>query len=245
MSAPPRDRQGLQVIDADGYGLALTFHRQQDRYRHEIALVTPAGPMPWLESMESSDAIAWPDSPPFQELSVEWQNDRHVALLVGMAGKSYWSASIETNAATRSLRFDIACRLREPPQKLGSTYRFAWPPASKLPSADQPTSSATAALEPAPSASRSQMVWVVAAPPPDLPAAGPSRKQNGLSRLDSCVLRTSDENAHCERSDGDSLIAIVPRIGTPVSVTTVRWQYEFSWEGLTPCSQKTDSDKIP
>ncbi|MFM2097011.1 MAG: hypothetical protein RIS70_4135 [Planctomycetota bacterium] len=245
MSAPPRDRQGLQVIDADGYGLALTFHRQQDRYRHEIALVTPAGPVPWLESIESSDAIAWPDSPPFQELSLEWQNDRQVALLVGMAGKSYWSASIETNAATRSLRFDIACRLREPPQKLGNTYRFAWPPAQDSPYPEQPAISATAVSAPAPSASRSPMVWHVASAPPDLLAAGQPPKQSGLSGIDSCVLRISDENAHCERRENDSLIAIVPRTITPTSATTIRWQYEFSWEGLASCNQKTDSNKRP
>jgi len=256
VSAPPRDRQGLQVIDAEGYGLALTFHRQQDRYRHEITLVTPAGPVPWLESVESSDAIAWPDSPPFQELSLEWQNDRQVALLVGMAGKSYWSASIETNAATRSLRFDIACRLREPPQKLGNTYRFAWPPARNPPPPDPPliaatSASASAPAGPAPFASRSQLVWPVA-PPPGLPAGGQSPTGNGLSGIDSCVLRTRDENAHCERRENDSLIAIVPRTGTPtsagiatgaMSATTIRWQYEFSWEGLASCSQKTDSDK--
>lgn len=119
-----RDPQELRLIHADGFGLLLTFRRDTDRYRHSISVITPGGTEPWLESVDSDGQCPWPESPPYQELSIELQNDRHVALLVGMAGKSYWSASIESGVAPCSLRFDVACRLREPPEKLGNTYRL-------------------------------------------------------------------------------------------------------------------------
>jgi hypothetical protein len=37
-----------------------------------------------------------------------------------MAGKSHWSASIEVSDST--LIFDVACRVQQPPERLGSSY---------------------------------------------------------------------------------------------------------------------------
>jgi hypothetical protein len=44
-------------------------------------------------------------------------------MAVGSAGRSHFSASI--SAVGASLRFEMACRLREPPEWLGSTYESA------------------------------------------------------------------------------------------------------------------------
>jgi hypothetical protein len=46
-----------------------------------------------------------------------------VALLVGMAGGSHWSASIEPVSGAASLLFDLACRHSKGPKCLGSQYR--------------------------------------------------------------------------------------------------------------------------
>jgi hypothetical protein len=45
-----------------------------------------------------------------------------VVLFLGRAGSSHWSASIEIDEAVNSIRFDVACRLHERPEWLGSTY---------------------------------------------------------------------------------------------------------------------------
>jgi hypothetical protein len=77
-----------------------------------------------LASVEGSPEEEWPASPPFQALEVAERTGRPVALLVGMAGKSHWSASVELDPRARSLRFDVACRVREEDAgSLGSTYR--------------------------------------------------------------------------------------------------------------------------
>ncbi|HEY2894185.1 MAG TPA: hypothetical protein VGJ16_08235, partial [Pirellulales bacterium] len=67
---------------------------------------------------------AWPSSPPFQSATYEQKPDGPVILLVGMAGKSHWSASVELDRADGHIRFDVACRAMAPPKDaLGSRYR--------------------------------------------------------------------------------------------------------------------------
>ncbi len=54
---------------------------------------------------------------------------REVALLVGMAGKSHWSASVEIDASQPRVLFDVACRVRTgEPGPLLSSYREILPP---------------------------------------------------------------------------------------------------------------------
>src|SRR5262245_46882266 len=48
---------------------------------------------------------------------------RCAALLVGMAGRSHWSGSIEATPASAEIVFDLACRHSGAPQELGSRYR--------------------------------------------------------------------------------------------------------------------------
>ena len=75
------------------------------------------------ESSEGDIHSPWPPSPALQELHVQRPDaSREVALLVGRAGTSHWSSSIEVEA--HRLRFDVACRVQEAAKSLGSSYRL-------------------------------------------------------------------------------------------------------------------------
>lgn len=63
---------------------------------------------------------AWPPSPPIQQVSIETIEGCNVALGVGCAGTSHWSLSVEPTAD--GFRFDWACRTKETPARLGTTY---------------------------------------------------------------------------------------------------------------------------
>jgi hypothetical protein len=47
---------------------------------------------------------------------------RTFALLVGMAGASHWSASVEADPIRERIIFDVACRIKAEPKWLGSSY---------------------------------------------------------------------------------------------------------------------------
>jgi hypothetical protein len=115
----------IGAFGSDGSGLIVEFVWQGDRYGHRISAAGPDGTMvALLESIEEMAADDWPHSPPLQTLSIETLPDgRHAALLVGMAGRGHWSASIEPTAGIARLIFDLACRHTQQPKFLGSRYR--------------------------------------------------------------------------------------------------------------------------
>lgn len=115
----------LQSAEQSGRCIQVTFHQRNDRYGHEIVLVADGRVVPLLTSFEGSDAEFWPPSPPFQQLNIQEIDGRRVALLVGQAGKSHWSASIEVDSEKPQITFDIACRIDCPPERLLSSYRIA------------------------------------------------------------------------------------------------------------------------
>lgn len=85
--------------------------------------VNASGDTTLLESVESDADVPWPESPPLQDFEIEPRgSSQKVALLVGMAGSSHWSASVEVER--NRLYFDIACRARHTPSQLGSTYQI-------------------------------------------------------------------------------------------------------------------------
>jgi hypothetical protein len=106
-----------------GDRLQLRFARRGDRWEHSVQFRT-AGHAVWqLDSDEGAADDGWPPSPPFQSLEMHTQPDgRKFALLVGMAGASHWSASIETDPVKKRIVFDVACRIKFEPQWLGSSY---------------------------------------------------------------------------------------------------------------------------
>ena len=115
----------IEATGGDGTRLRVEFTWRADRYGHVISLMKAAGQtVPLLESIEGSGDDAWPQSPPLQSLSIEkLAEGRSAALLVGMAGRSHWSASIEPALGVSGFVFDVACRHSQAPNWLGSRYR--------------------------------------------------------------------------------------------------------------------------
>ncbi|MCU0876466.1 MAG: hypothetical protein MUF06_01555 [Pirellulaceae bacterium] len=117
----------LEALDANGRGLRVSFVWWADRFGHVVSIVSSDEQIETvLNSHEGDASDAWPPSPPLQSLSVEYLGDgRSAALLVGMAGKSHWSASVEAVSGRPSIVFDIACRVGDSKVKLASRYRVA------------------------------------------------------------------------------------------------------------------------
>jgi hypothetical protein len=118
----------IQTLDPQGRGLRVAFYWQGDRYAHVVATVEQAGSerevvAALLSSKEGNDANPWPPSPPLQSLSIEQRPTGAVALLVGMAGSSHWSMSVEARVESGQLEFDVACRAATGADWLGSVYR--------------------------------------------------------------------------------------------------------------------------
>jgi hypothetical protein len=98
---------------------------------HRIELRAGAGPgevIACLESIESerapeTAAANWPASPPVQEWHDEPRAGATVLMAVGRAGRSHWSLSCEVTADGRAM-FDVAARISELPERLGSSYRL-------------------------------------------------------------------------------------------------------------------------
>ena len=79
-----------------------------------------------LEATADGRDDVWPASPPLVELSTVETSAGPAILAVGLAGRSHYSASIAPHPAEPdTLLFEIACRIKEPPAWLGSTYDMA------------------------------------------------------------------------------------------------------------------------
>jgi hypothetical protein len=108
-------------------GVRLLPH--DDRLRQEVFLRRAGQETPLLSSVEGTAAERWPASPALQSLHVEERGGGvRVALLVGIAGRTHWSASIAPTADGLGIEFDCAARVAEQPEFVGSTYRAHFPP---------------------------------------------------------------------------------------------------------------------
>ncbi len=78
---------------------------------HRIALVVGSELHELLASVEGDDQEVFPPSPPMQQWALtELGGGRQAALLMGMAGRSHWSLSVEPGMPEPLIRFDVACR---------------------------------------------------------------------------------------------------------------------------------------
>jgi hypothetical protein len=106
----------------------VVLEQAADRVGHRIEVLLPGAAdtpsvLAELRSLEGTSHELWPPSPPLQSCSLqEIQPAQTAAFLVGMAGKSHWSASIETIPGQAEVVFDVACRVSQIPDWLGSTY---------------------------------------------------------------------------------------------------------------------------
>ena len=97
-----------------------------DRIGHTIEALAGGSAALLLASVEGTAAEPWPASPPFQQAHLESRpGGRQVVLLVGMAGSSHWSASVEIDPASDAALFDVACRMHGRADWLGSRYRVS------------------------------------------------------------------------------------------------------------------------
>jgi hypothetical protein len=144
--------------------LRVVFRRRGDRYGHTIERRVDGAWRPLLESIEGSAEDAWPPSPTLQSLHIEQRLSGPVALLVGQAGSSHWSASVETDPSRSGLVYDVACRITQRADRIGTSYRTLQPDANSLIS--------LAALSSDPSVSAGgQTDWTICpAQPRELPA---------------------------------------------------------------------------
>jgi hypothetical protein len=108
-------------LESGDGSLRVVFRWAGDRYGHEIL----AADGRVLTSVEGTPEASWPPSPPLQQLSKETLGDQVIVFGVGAAGKSHWSLSVDLDrsGAGPAIRFDWACRVKDPPQVVGSTYR--------------------------------------------------------------------------------------------------------------------------
>jgi hypothetical protein len=109
--------------------LRIRLSFESDRYAHSIELADGERWITMLRTREGSPDEAWPASPPFQSVHLDISDpDKHVALLVGMAGRSHWSASVELDGTASRATFDVACRLPAGQSgTLASTYDTSFP----------------------------------------------------------------------------------------------------------------------
>jgi hypothetical protein len=207
----------LSAINADGKGVRVQFFWIEDRFRHQIDVISANEDVKILESLEGDRQQEWPSSPPCQNL-VEGINDRgdQVVMVTGSAGDCHWSMTAEASRQQFAkdsgfaffgelkgptehfpiLLFDVACRIKSAPQWLGSSYRPIGNTECK-------------AMGPFIYADK----WLLG---PRLNCVDPDRPV--LTRESSARLKSS--------SDGFSIVQVVPpehRLIRPP--TTVRWTY--------------------
>lgn len=119
----------LEAIGPDATGLRTSMEWRNDRFAHVVDWIAGEQVFRLLESVEGTAKDFWPPSPALQDLSVEQRTQsRQVGVMVGMAGNSHWSMSMENDHLQRSLLFDVACRVAdEEAGSLGTTYRSSVP----------------------------------------------------------------------------------------------------------------------
>jgi hypothetical protein len=120
----------VEAINSAGKGLRAEFVWFGDRFGHRIFGVYGTTTVHLLSSAESDQGELWPVSPPVQEFNDPYIssdiNSGAVGLAVGAAGSSYWSMGIDVaNEEQPALTFDVACRAKQKPEWLGSTYDLA------------------------------------------------------------------------------------------------------------------------
>jgi hypothetical protein len=124
----------IETQTVDGQRLAVEFDRSADRFGHRVMWLDGDVDSTLLTSLEGTATDRSPPSPVLQQLHIEdraaspgnTSNTSRVALLIGLAGRSHWSLSVEPCDKAAAFDFDVACRFDSKESiDLGSTYKPA------------------------------------------------------------------------------------------------------------------------
>jgi len=114
--------EGVEGVRLAVGRLELAFHRQGDRWGHEVTL----GGRILLRSVEGAAADGdprWPRSPVLTEVMIVEVAGGAAVVGVGLAGRSHFSAAFRADPRRAdTLVCELACRIQERPEWLGSTY---------------------------------------------------------------------------------------------------------------------------
>lgn len=129
------DSLQIETEPVDGCNLRVVWQAKGDRWSHQIYLFDAAKETLLLRSINAGPNEDWPPSAVIQECHQQSIGERPALFGVGMAGTSHWSVAVESSDT--SLKFDFACRVKQPPHWLGSTYE--WNPDVSVASARRAT----------------------------------------------------------------------------------------------------------
>ncbi len=105
--------------------LTVEFFHLADRLGHRFVCREGGRRTCWLESIEGNALDHWPPSPALQEVYVETRPDgQRVAMSVGQAGSTHYSASFAQGDRSGSICVDVACRVKLAAGRLASSYRM-------------------------------------------------------------------------------------------------------------------------
>jgi hypothetical protein len=103
--------------------IRVDFDWRGDRYGHAVSVLVDDAWRELLRSQEGEPDDPWPPSPPLQHLIFSKRQDgATIALLVGSAGSSHWSMSVEPLGDRKEYLFDVACCGGGQPIRVGSAY---------------------------------------------------------------------------------------------------------------------------
>ena len=125
----PVQTHQIDSLTLNGHRLIAKMQFEADRFVTELYLGSQTSTNLILRSEEGSSLDIWSASGPIQELLPHQDGDKQCLAGVGRAGKSHWSTVLSTStdeqsAETPYIDFDFACRAKERPEFLGSTYRL-------------------------------------------------------------------------------------------------------------------------
>jgi hypothetical protein len=83
-------------------------------------------------------AAPWPPSPAWQEMVGEVHQSGPVILGIGRAGRSHWSAVWQVELSNSLVDVQVACRIHDVPERLGTTFQIAEGVPFELISSGQP-----------------------------------------------------------------------------------------------------------
>ena len=104
----------------------------EDRFVTQLILQDGGESITALQSVEGEPQEVWPDSPPLQEIVPQEIGGRKLLTGVGKAGKSHWSVVVQPLDGEIGFEFDYACRVKEPVDWMGSTYKILAGDATKI-----------------------------------------------------------------------------------------------------------------